>query len=57
MTCCNVAVYILVQSEKEYFLIWKIKPIAIQTDKGNGKKMTKKVQNYRAMGYCDVISN
>ena len=31
---CNVAVYILVQSEEEYDLIWKAKPVTIQTDKG-----------------------
>ena len=29
----NVAVYILIQSE-EYSLIWKAKPLTIQTDKG-----------------------
>ena len=32
----NVAVYILVQSEEEYSLIWKAKPVTIQTDKGKG---------------------
>ena len=30
----NVAVYILVQSKEEYSLIWKAKPLTIQTDKG-----------------------
>ena len=30
----NVAVYILIQSEEEYSLIWKAKPLTIQTDKG-----------------------
>ena len=29
-----VAVYILVQSEEECFLIWKAKPLTIQTVKG-----------------------
>ena len=29
-----VAVYILVQSEEEYSLIWKAKLLIIQTDKG-----------------------
>ena len=27
----NVAVYILVQSEEEYFVIWKAKPLTIET--------------------------
>ena len=27
----NVAVYILVQSEEEYFVIWKVKPLTIET--------------------------
>ena len=31
---CNVALYILVQSEEEYSLIWKAKPLKIQIDKG-----------------------
>ena len=30
----NAAVYILVQSEEEYSLIWKAKPLTIQTGKG-----------------------
>ena len=30
----NVAVYVLVQSEEEYSLIWKGKPSTIQTSKG-----------------------
>ena len=30
----NVAVYVSVQSEKEYSLIWKAKLLTIQTDKG-----------------------
>ena len=30
----NVALYILVQSEEEYSLIWKAKPLTIQIDKG-----------------------
>ena len=29
----NVAMYILVQSEEEYSLIWKAKPLKLQTDK------------------------
>ena len=29
-----VALYILVQSEEEYSLIWKAKPLTIQIDKG-----------------------
>ena len=29
----NVAVYIFVQSEEEYSLIWKAKPIAIEKNK------------------------
>ena len=31
--CYNIAVYILVQSEEEYSLIWNEKPLTIQTDK------------------------
>ena len=31
----NVAVYILVQPEEKYYLIWKAKPLTIQT--GNDK--------------------
>ena len=38
----NVAIYILVQSEEEYSLTWKAKPIIIQTGKGNGKKIDQK---------------
>ena len=30
----NVTVYISVQSEEEYSLIWKAKPLTIQTDEG-----------------------
>ena len=30
----NVAVYFLVQLEEDYPLIWKAKPLTIQTDKG-----------------------
>ena len=29
-----VAIHILVQSEEKYSLIWKAKPLTIQTDKG-----------------------
>ena len=29
----NVEVYILVQSEEDYYLIWKSKPLTIQTGK------------------------
>ena len=29
----NVAVYILLQSEEEYSLIWKEKPLTVQSDK------------------------
>ena len=38
----NVAVYVLVQSEIEYSLIWKAKPLTIHTDKVNGKKIDQK---------------
>ena len=34
----NVAVYIFIQSEEEYSLIWKAKPQTIQIDKGKCKK-------------------
>ena len=34
----NVAIYILVQSEEEYSLTWKAKPIIIQTGKGKWQK-------------------
>ena len=37
-----VAVYILVQSEEEYSLIWKAKPLTIQTDKGKWWKNLQK---------------
>ena len=30
---CDVAIYVLVQSEEEYAIIWKSKPIAIQNGK------------------------
>ena len=29
----NAAVYVLVQSEEQYSLIWKAKPLKIQTEK------------------------
>ena len=29
-----IVLYISVQSEEEYSLIWKVKPLTIQTDKG-----------------------
>ena len=29
-----IVLYISVQSEEEYSLIWKVKPVTIQTDKG-----------------------
>ena len=34
----NVAVYMLVQAEEEYSLIWKVKPLTIQIDKGKSLK-------------------
>ena len=33
-----VAVYVLVLLEEEYSLIWKAKPLTIQTDKGKWEK-------------------
>ena len=38
----NVAVYILVQAEEEYSLIWKAKPLTNQTVKGKCKKIDQK---------------
>ena len=38
----NVAVYVSVQSEEEYSLTWKAKPLTIQTDKGKYKKTSQK---------------
>ena len=45
-----VAVYILVQSEEEHSLIWKAKPLAIETDKVNGKKIDKKNKKWQNNG-------
>ena len=41
----NVAVYILIQSEEKYSLIWKAKPPIIETDKGKCKKIGQKSKN------------
>ena len=43
-----ITIYILVESEEEYSLIWKAKPLTIH--------MTKKVKNEKTMNYFDVIT-
>ena len=53
-----VAVYVLVQLEEGYSLIWKAKPLATQNEKSKClKKLTKKVKIDKAMDYCVVISH
>ena len=52
-----VAVYILVQSEEECSLIWKAKPLTIQTVKGKWQKIDQKGKKIKTMDYCDVISH
>ena len=44
----NVVVYILVQSEKNFSLIWKAKPVTIQMV--NGKKINQKGKKFQNNG-------
>lgn len=54
----NVAVYILLQSDEEYSLIWKEKPLTIHSDKEKGKKNNdKKSKNDKTIDYYDFTTH
>ena len=57
LLCYNVAVYILNQIEEDHFLILKAKPHQFRVIKVYVKKLTRKVKNYKARDYFDVITH
>ena len=42
--------FILVQSEEEYFLVWKAEPLTIQNDKDKWKKIDQKGKKWQHIG-------
>ena len=50
LLCYNVAVYILNQIEEDHFLIWKAKPLSVQSYEGICKKIDQKGKKLQSKG-------